>query len=493
MKKARHKYSTQLPGQQARSAPDPASRLSPNTTSSEAVQVVDDQQQKAAVDNMAPLARSEASRPNSRFKEPPPVLPQKSLLKGRPAYGFLESVEEEAGSNVSLDAKRASMADSVQTVLYRPVTPGEGDTGGVKDLAGGSGGSDQNGTASKTSSDESYETPESASRHSLESLSRTTIEDDESPASAGTDRRQNPDNGQRSLRRVAKLPEQNIHDLLAPPGTEPITSSSHTQRIGRNEQQSRADQLALRKQPATKNGKTSDVNIPTTRPEKLSSTTEKHFSKPFSPHESEHDEPKTSSRSEKRPPVRARYYRTVRDGVPILMHQRSGVWVETVEGVDLTTFQGSQQRQEDPPPIPVQEAAEVRNIELPDRSSIDASSVPSAAQRQSESSSRDEHSKDSGYGSTTAARRSSSQTDTERWARTQADLQQADNKATVIAARRDRPDSGHRLPANIEAKIDQLAADAEAMIYGGMPKRDGKSQMLNAQMMLEQLDSHRRV
>ena len=57
---------------------------------------------------------------------------------------------------------------------------------------------------------------------------------------------------------------------------------------------------------------------------------------------------------------------TTRDGVPIRMRQRSGVWVENVEGADLSSTQDQQQNMPEGQPIAEREAEDVPEIQIPE-------------------------------------------------------------------------------------------------------------------------------
>jgi hypothetical protein len=437
---------------------------------------------------MAPPGRQKLGMP------PPPVPPQKSMLRGRPlAYGLLDSVEEETAS---IDGKRASTADSVQTVFYRPL----GEDGDSDDFSKSSAANEKSSGSGSTSrlgrsSDESYRTSSSASECTLEGVpdpkhipaaaARNGLRETWAAQRAGKlnavkkDSKSTGSQGPPKHLDVSSPSE--MHDLLAPPGTEPRYSPSRPRKTVEREQEYQDDGAANSPEGGNANSRILGAAARVRRSNQSLAGGGKHFSRPFPSDTPDDRESSISTSDETRPPVRQRYYRSMRDGVPILMHQRSGVWVEAVEGVDLTTFNGNKTTDEDDEPLPVQEAEDVREIELPDRSTI-----ASASSRPSDSSSgRAGISEDSGYGSSNA-QPSADPNDTARWARTQSDLRKM-NVGTPFPPTQKGPSSTiEQIPTNIGSKIEQVAADVEEMLYGGLKSR--KNRRLDDRTMLEQLE-----
>ncbi|KPI44179.1 uncharacterized protein AB675_6220 [Cyphellophora attinorum] len=408
---------------------------------------------------------------------PPPVPPQKSMLRGRPlAYGLLDSVEEETAS---IDGKRASTADSVQTVFYRPL----GEAGDSDDFSKSSAANEKSsgsGSISRLggSSDESSKAHTSGS--SQERLARdlgctasgrlNAVKKN----SRSTDSRGPP-------KHVDVSSPSEMHDLLAPPGTEPRYSPSRPGKPVERERQYQDDGAVNSPEEGNANSRILGAAARVRRSNQSLAGSGKHFSRPFQSDTPDHRESSASISGETRPPVRQRYYRSMRDGVPILMHQRSGVWVEAVEGVDLTTFNGNKTTDEDDEPLPVQEAEDVREIELPDRSTIgSASSRPSDG-----SSGRAGISDDSGYGSSTA-QPSADPNDTARWARTQSNLRSMNVGTPFPPTQKGAPPTTEQIPTNIGSKIEQVAADVEEMLYGGLKSK--RNRRLDDRTILEQLE-----
>jgi hypothetical protein len=334
-------------------------------------------------------ARPQAYRSRSIGKDPPPVPPLRKMLRGRPAYGVSagednsdnrDSVTQipshrvlETRSGARSPSDRDSTTSSVETTLHRPLSSGEtGESGGS-----GSGSTTVSGSRGSDGTEPSSGRKSHDERDSID----TGIFD---PLVAKTQAIQSSDENELPKETIARFLDKSrsLHDAASrdPVGQEARSSSRVIPRYG---QARRHDWSSIQNSnPSTRDGAfliPSPIHAQQRREKNAPDGPDNSNIRPRpgriggpdlaarAPHEeqiADHDLQRMDRAAEvsRARPV-PRYHETTRDGVPILMHQTSGVWVETVEGVDLTTKEKPRaSTQHQSIPIPEIEAEEVREI-----------------------------------------------------------------------------------------------------------------------------------
>ena len=399
---------------------------------------------------------------------------------------MLDRVDEEVASlsgSGSFDPKRASVADSVQTVLFRPLEDAQDGDADHADLPiqgsarhPGSDGSSQSSyraSASRnsgrnSSSQGSYGTPLTEDGHKLET-SRSTGQPQGNTAPTSVSWPKISDTADAEPEDWNLVSDDTDPSQLAERVTRSPVGGTMTYRPGRNAQPyisaphtSRKKGLATRLANGYDRGHTRP--IPEEKHEaaqpaprvmgiegmidSIGSSQQQakpkvqHFSRPFSQASSYSGSDRSAAPTpihRNKRPAQEQYHETIRDGVPILMHQRSGVWVEAVDGVDLTSTQKGQDT-DAADNIPELEAEDVKHIQLQDPETV----VTTFPQMRS---SADGQSKDSGYSSGSAPNATATFTpgrgNTERWARDQAALRRLSTLSTGTCERCDSPMSEH--------------------------------------------------
>ena len=312
------------------------------------------------------LPGSPTAPPSARFKEPPPVSPQKALLRGRPPFGTLENVAEEPAkegggarnleSSCDGDSAR-SESDSVETVVYKPapeaVVNGSSDSCAGERLNGGRSGSSR--PTTNAGSHDSVEAPMTKKKAAAQPQALRT--------------------SGRDAKHLQNKPLPATPDARAPtsPRSRPSTSGSQT-----DAGLSPAAQLphtpggstranALKTRENTRAAEPRDAGFAAIEGMITSLGSRPHQGRPKPPGNSTPKKQLSNTTSAVMRPAKPpapEYRETERDGVPMVMRQKSDVWVETVGGVALTSSRQQQRNIRGDETIPEREAKDIRDIEI---------------------------------------------------------------------------------------------------------------------------------
>lgn len=350
--------------------------------------------------------------------EPPPRPPPKSYLRSRPSFTQLEKVVEEAGFEDSISSSPvtsmsgtslSSAADSVQTAIYQPKT----ETSAKSESASDSSGKyatrtdsrlTASGNSASNSSGDSYSGTEFTSSISTNSASPDgsdkavsryprggELKNFEPNASGRNKRLPNRAINDNANKASKQLPSTSTRSWQEPASSEEaapapiVPGESNADRVHNHDSltshlKSAAHNLASK----LKSNHEEDVARPATDyqqprieaidaiiagldpPRRGHGMYPDESSAPSSPARTRSYEASGKRSTQDRARPAPQTHETIRDGVPIQMRQKSGVWVESVEGAELTSTQDQQRNVPKGQPIAEREAEDIPEIEVPE-------------------------------------------------------------------------------------------------------------------------------